>query len=102
MRSHAHFPRTLAASLLTGLLLMPTAIMAAASERATDLLFERSDTDHNQLISEAEYHAAMQRRFEQLDTNKDGNLTRQEMEQARANARERLQGMRSGGGRVAN
>lgn len=92
---------TVAVVLFAGLLLLP-ATTPAASERVADMLFERSDTDHNQLISEAEYHAAMQRRFEQLDTNKDGNLTRQEMEQARANARERLQGMRSSGGRLAN
>lgn len=94
--------RTMVAVVLAAGLLLVPATAPAAANRAADLLFERSDTDHNQLISEAEYHAAMQHRFEQLDSNKDGNLTRQEMEQARANTRERLQGLRSGGGRLAN
>lgn len=87
--------------LLVALLLGPTTAFSAQG-RATDIIFEMADADHNQLISEAEYHAAMQRRFEQLDTNRDGNLTKQEMDQARANARERLQGLRNGGGRLAN
>lgn len=102
MRPRALLPTTLTAPLLTSLLLMPAATIAATSDRASNMLFERADTDHNQLISEAEYHAAMQRRFERLDSNKDGNLTRQEMEQARANARDRLQGGRGGSGRLAN
>ena len=87
--------------LLAAVLLGPT-VAFSAQGRATAIIFEMADADHNQLISEAEYHAAMQRRFEQLDTNKDGNLTRQEMDQARDNARERLQGLRSGDGRLAN
>lgn len=87
--------------LFTLVLLGPSTAFSAQG-RATDIIFEIADADHNQLISEAEYHTAMQRRFEQLDTNKDGNLTRQEMDQAQANARERLQGLRSGGGRLAN
>ncbi len=92
---------SLCSVLLAALLLGPTTAFSAQG-RAMDIIFETADADHNQLISEAEYHTAMQRRFEQLDTNKDGNLTRQEMDQARANARERLQGLRSGGGRLAN
>lgn len=98
------FPITvgsLCCMLLIALLLGPTTAFSAQG-RASDIIFETADADHNQLISEAEYHTAMQRRFEQVDTNKDGNLTRQEMDQARANARERLQGLRSGGGRLAN
>jgi len=92
---------SLCCMLLAALLFGPTTAFSAQG-RATEVIFEMADADHNQLISEAEYHAAMQRRFEQLDTNKDGNLTRQEMDEARANARERLQGLRNGGGRLAN
>ena len=53
-------------------------------------------------ISKADFIKQAEARFTAMDTNKDGNLTRQEMDQARANARERLQGLRSGSGRLAN
>jgi len=88
-------------SFLLVVLLLDAATALSAQERVKSHIFEIADADHNQLISETEYHAAMQRRFEQLDTNKDGNLSRQEMDQARANTRERLQGLR-GGGQLAN
>lgn len=81
--------------LLAGLLLIPCTAMFA-QEQAGEIIFPRIDTDHNQLISEAEYHTAMQRRFEQLDSNKDGSLSKQEWEQARAKVRKRLQERRNG------
>lgn len=80
---------------LLGLLgfILPAA--GATQQKSLELLFERIDTDGNGLISETEWHAAMQKRLEHLDSNKDGNLSRQEMEQARTAMKERFLDRRS-------
>jgi len=79
------------------ILVMVANSACAVQHRGVDLLFNRADSDGNNLISEAEYHAAMQQRFLQLDSNKDGNLSRQEMENARAVSRERSKAFRGSG-----
>lgn len=95
-----NLPRASVLSLLA--LIMIASPAGAVGNRPVDLLFNSADTDHNNLVSEAEYHAAMQRRFEQLDRNKDGNLSPQELEDARSTARERFQGLLNGSGRLAD
>ena len=73
------------------LLLAAPSTDAGAREKPIDVLFEKADTDHNGVLSEQEWHAAMHQRFQNLDTNKDGALARDEMEQAR---QERLRAFR--------
>jgi Ca2+-binding EF-hand superfamily protein len=96
MRSHslgsAKSTRMLVA-MLAGLTLILTASMAIARENPLDVLFQISDSDANGLISEAEWHATMQKRMESLDTNHDGNLSRVEFEKARQTVRERMRSM---------
>lgn len=80
-------------AMLAGLILILPANMALAREKPADLLFQMSDSDGNGLISEAEWHSAMQKRMETVDTNHDGNLSREEFDQARQTIRERMRGM---------
>lgn len=80
-------------ALLAGLILILPANMALAREKPVDVLFQMSDSDGNGLISEAEWHAAMQKRMETVDTNHDGNLSRDEFELARQTIRERMRSM---------
>ena len=78
-------------SLLVAILaVLLTAGLALAWQRPIDTLFQTADSDHNNLISEAEWHAAMQKRFEAIDANHDGNLSRDELEQSRDALRERF------------
>ncbi|MGE4560185.1 MAG: hypothetical protein AB7E77_08290 [Desulfobulbus sp.] len=95
-----NLPRVSVLSLLA--LIMIASPAGAVGNRPAEMLFNNADTNHDNLVSEAEYHAAMQRRFEQLDRNKDGNLSPQELENARSTARERFQSLRNGSGRLAN
>jgi len=62
----------------------------AVGERAGDILVEHMDSDHNGLVSEEEWHAAMQKRFEKFDANNDGGLSREEVKQVRTSGRESL------------
>lgn len=66
-----------------------------AREKPLDFLFSQADTDHNGFVSEAEWHAVMQKRFETADTNHDGNLSRQEIEATKETLRERFRSTRS-------
>jgi|GEM_PF-2091490 Ca2+-binding EF-hand superfamily protein len=79
--------------LLFALLLSGTSAMAR--EKPLDLLFNQADTDHNGLISEAEWHAVMQKRFETNDANHDGNISRVEIDAVKETFRERFRSMRS-------
>ena len=75
------------------LLIDHPAIMAQG--KPLTLLFERADTDHNGIVSEQEWHSIMQERFAMLDANKDGSLSRPELEEARSLAQERFRQWRN-------
>jgi len=69
-----------------------------ARERPLDILFGEADTDRNGLINEAEWHQAMQKRFENLDTNHDNAISKEELEKSRDSMRERLRSLRTRSG----
>ncbi len=69
---------------------------AIAQQKPLQVIYEAADTDGNGLISEAEWHAAAQKRFELLDANKDGNISQEEMEAGKAAMKERFKTFRSG------
>ncbi len=75
--------------------LMLTGTSAMAREKPLDILYASADTDGNGLISEAEWHAAMQKRFETLDANGDGNISKEEMANARETARDKFRALSS-------
>jgi Ca2+-binding EF-hand superfamily protein len=64
--------------------------MAMASEPLKPNLFDRADADKNGMISEEEWHAAMQKRFDAVDKNKDGKLSHDEWQEMRETVREGL------------
>lgn len=68
--------------------------LAMAREKPLDILFNMADTDQNGLISETEWHAAMQKRLEAIDTNHDGSISREEMEASKENFRDKMRSMR--------
>lgn len=86
----------LAKTWLSALVLIGTLAVAgsAAAAQGTrfDALFNATDTDGNGLISEAEWHSAMQKRMEAIDADHDNNLTREEFQQAKETLRERFRG----------
>jgi len=88
--------RALAAISICASLLSGTSAMAR--ERPLDILFGEADTDHNGLINEAEWHKAMQKRFETLDTNNDSAISKEELEKSRESMRERLRSLRTRSG----
>jgi Ca2+-binding EF-hand superfamily protein len=67
-----------------------SATLAMAWQRPIDMIFKAADTDHNNLISEAEWHTAMQKRFEAIDANHNGNISREEIEKYKENMREKF------------
>lgn len=67
-----------------------TTNMAIAGEPLKPNLFDRADADKNDLISEEEWHTAMQKRFDSVDKNKDGKLSQDEWQEMRETAREGL------------
>ena len=75
---------------VTTMLLMLDHPAVMAQGKPLALLFERADTDHNGTVSEQEWHTLMQERFTTLDANKDGSLSRPELEEARNLAQERF------------
>ena len=77
-------------------LLLPASNADAARERPLDVIFNAADSDGNGMVSENEWHAAMQQRFETMDIDGDGSISREEMEQSKDTARERFKGLRSG------
>jgi Ca2+-binding EF-hand superfamily protein len=70
---------------------------ATAQQKPLGVIYEATDTDGNGLISEAEWHAAAQKRFELLDTNRDGNISKEEMEAGKATMKERFKTLRRSG-----
>lgn len=93
-RSHLH-PGTLVFFLALVLLLFPHYSAMAAQAQPLELLFASADADHNGVVSEEEWHQAMQERFVRLDANKDGSLSRSEVEEARHLAKDRLRQWRN-------
>lgn len=71
-------------------LVLLTACSAAAREKPLDVAFEAADANHDNLISNEEWHAALQRRFEAIDKNHDGRLSREELQESRETLRERF------------
>lgn len=67
---------------------------AAAGQNAFGSHIENMDTNGNGLISEEEWHAAMQKRFESIDKNGDGNLSRDEIDETKATMRDRIRSRR--------
>lgn len=65
-----------------------------ARERPMDTIFNAADTNGDGLISEQEWHQAMQKRFETLDANKDGNVSREEFEKQKETLREKFRNRR--------
>lgn len=63
---------------------------ATAKERPIDVLFDQADTNHDGVVSEGEFHTAMQERFLIIDADQNGNLTREELEDARQVIRDRI------------
>lgn len=84
--------------LITALLItLPPGPARAAREKPLDLIFKAADSDGDGLISENEWHAAMQKRFNKIDLNADGQISRSELEQSRDTARERFKQLRNSG-----
>jgi len=92
--SRSTLTRLLVIPLLCTLLFM-NAEAWAAGEQPSGQLFNAADSDGNGLLSEGEWHTAMQKRFEKLDSNKDGNLSREEIEQTRGAIRGKFRGLRN-------
>jgi Ca2+-binding EF-hand superfamily protein len=65
-----------------------TTNMTMAREPFKANLFERADADKNGLISDDEWHTAMQKRFDAIDKNKDGNLSQDEWQEMRETVRQ--------------
>jgi hypothetical protein len=66
-------------SLATGLLLAASTIAAAETPPTPTRGLMRYDTNHDGFVDHAEWTAAQEARFKQLDTNGDGKLTKDEM-----------------------
>lgn len=80
--------RTISITIIVLLLL--TAASAIARQKPMEIIFEAGDTDHNGLISEDEWHAAMQKRFDALDKNHDNAVSYDEFQKAKETLRERF------------
>lgn len=78
------------------LLMMTMTGCATVRQKPLDVVFSADDTDSNGLVSEQEWHAAAQKRFELLDTNRDGNISREEMNQGKSTLKARFKEFRSG------
>jgi hypothetical protein len=78
----------IATTFLCAFLLFGTSVMAR--EKPHDGLFNAADTDGNGLISESEWHAAMQKRLESIDFNGDGSLSREEFEKTKETLRDKI------------
>ena len=66
------------------------AASAAARQKPMDVVFETADADHNNLVSNEEWHTVQQRRFETIDKNHDGNISREELQETKETLRERF------------
>ena len=82
--------------IVIALLMMTITGCATARQNPLDVIFTADDTDGNGMISEAEWHAAAQKRFELLDTNKDGRISKEEMEAGKGTLKDRFKSIRSG------
>jgi Ca2+-binding EF-hand superfamily protein len=71
-------------------------LSAEARPNPGEAVFQADDTDGNGLISGEEWHAAAQKRFELLDTNKDGQISKEEMDDAKGTMKARFKSLRSG------
>ncbi len=79
------------------LLFMVSALPLAMAQPASNArLFDQMDTNGDGVVSEQEWHAAMQKRFESIDKNRDGNLSAAEWQEMKDSLRERF-GSRKGG-----
>jgi Ca2+-binding EF-hand superfamily protein len=71
---------TLCLIIATSVFLFP-ANRVLARESFINRIFNAADTDGDGLISKQEWHQAMKKRFETLDTSNDRNISREEFEQ---------------------
>jgi len=81
---------------ITLLLMIGMTGCVMARQKPLDVIFTADDTDGNGLVSEEEWHAAAQKRFELLDTNKDGNISKEEMAAGKGTMKTRFKSLRSG------
>jgi Ca2+-binding EF-hand superfamily protein len=77
-------------------LILTMAMSASARQKPLDVMFQADDTDGNGLVSKAEWQAAAEKRFELLDTNKDGNISKEEMDAGKDTLKDRFKSFRSG------
>ncbi|PLX92946.1 MAG: hypothetical protein C0620_08600 [Desulfuromonas sp.] len=81
-------------AVLSSCLLYGRAYALGTQQKPLDMLYNAADSDGNGLISESEWHTVMQRRFEEIDTNDDGQVSLDEMAASRETTRERFRAMR--------
>jgi len=74
---------------------MTAVTVRAAQVKPLDILFDSADTNHDGIISESEWHNAMQQYFIKMDMDGDGKVSRAEMEKTRETMRERLKNVRN-------
>lgn len=85
-------------ALLLSCILFTKAHALSSGQRPMDMLYNAADSDGNGLISETEWHTVMQKRFEEIDTNDDSQVSLEEMAASRETAKQRFRAMRQSGG----
>nr|WP_320048199.1 EF-hand domain-containing protein [uncultured Desulfuromonas sp.] len=70
---------------------------SSSGQRPLDVLYNAADSDGNGLISESEWHTVMQKRFEEMDTNGDQQVSLEEMAASRDTAKQRFRTLRQSG-----
>ena len=85
-------------TLVLSCLLFTQAQANTSKQRPMDVLYNAADTDGNGLISENEWHSAMQKRFEEIDTNDDNQVSLDELAASRDTAKQRFRALKQSDG----